>query len=290
MCPGTATRVVPRDDIEMGVGEEGIARRRDLNICVVVENTRPSESFSRRSRSTRSARSTPLRPPRATRRSASRRPRRAPRRSRTRPPPPARSPSLRTRRASARGRTRKAFSSSLPGGFLLPARLRPGSGTRSATAWLCSARARDRPRRRARPGTETRRTASPPPRPAGARSARRTTPARPARPSTRRRPPNFRPAVAPARARRRASAWLGALVGDEDDVSVERRAELQRVVLQTQRRVEGHGERPASRAARPRRRRSKPLQSFSRDAPLRVSRSIPGISRSIRWISELDLP
>ena len=43
-------RVVPRDDIEMGVGEEGIARRRDLNICVVVENTRPSESFSRRSR------------------------------------------------------------------------------------------------------------------------------------------------------------------------------------------------------------------------------------------------
>lgn len=25
-------RVVPRDDIEMGVGEEGIARRRDLNI------------------------------------------------------------------------------------------------------------------------------------------------------------------------------------------------------------------------------------------------------------------
>ena len=36
VCPGTVTRVLLRDDIEIGVGEEGIARRRDSNIFVVV--------------------------------------------------------------------------------------------------------------------------------------------------------------------------------------------------------------------------------------------------------------
>ena len=36
LCPGTVTRIVLRDDIEIGVGEEGIARRRDSNIFVVV--------------------------------------------------------------------------------------------------------------------------------------------------------------------------------------------------------------------------------------------------------------
>ena len=36
VCPGTVTRIVLRDDIEIGVGEEGIARRRDSNIFVVL--------------------------------------------------------------------------------------------------------------------------------------------------------------------------------------------------------------------------------------------------------------
>ena len=36
LCPGTVTLIVLRDDIEIGVGEEGIARRRDSNIFVVV--------------------------------------------------------------------------------------------------------------------------------------------------------------------------------------------------------------------------------------------------------------
>ena len=34
LCPGTVTLIVLRDDIEIGVGEEGIARRRDSNIFV----------------------------------------------------------------------------------------------------------------------------------------------------------------------------------------------------------------------------------------------------------------
>lgn len=36
LCPGTVMRIVLRDDIEIGVGEEGITRRRDSNISVVV--------------------------------------------------------------------------------------------------------------------------------------------------------------------------------------------------------------------------------------------------------------